>query len=120
MKLKLGRIILLFFCSVIFFTGIAFSEDKSCDIMSGEPQVKRLQDSRKPKNAVAGKLWWHPERKMYIRQIVVYNDTSKDMITKEIYDYVMSLKPTKCTDEENYGYKLWPDGSEEFDFKKFK
>ncbi len=111
--------VVLLFC-LIFSAGTAISEDKPCDIMPGDPQVIRLQDSRKPKDALAGKLWWHPEKKLYIRQIVLYNDTSKDMIKKDIYDYIMKLKPTKCTGEENYGYKLWPDSTEEFDFKKYK
>lgn len=117
---NLGKILVLLFCFTIFLKGIAISADESCDIMPGEPHIIRIQDFSKPANAVAGKLWWHSQKKMYIREIILYNNTSDEMITKEIYEYVMSLKPTKCTGQEDYGYRLWPDGEEKFDFKKFK
>ncbi|MCB2190315.1 MAG: hypothetical protein KQI62_02045 [Deltaproteobacteria bacterium] len=114
-------IILSIMVMLCLAASIAEAINVPCEIMPGDPAVKRITDPGKDQtNAVAGKLWWHRDKKMYRREIILYNETPSSRITQEIYDYVMSLNPTRYTGEENYGYKLWPTKAVNFNFDKFK
>lgn len=99
---------------------IAFADELNCYIQPGDPKIEdNFIDRSKPAGEFAAKLWWDNKNNRYVRQIVLYNDTPRSVITKYVYDYVMSLTPPKCGIKD-FGYRnSWPKPGD-FDFSKLK